>query len=135
MRCDSRRQLRSSHGVEQHGTRVTGGLRVKCQASIVCDPQFDKGSENGCVQGLTPTGGDGLLNGEPGNLVPEHQDGLLIGQEVGAEEFVGDRRKCWSDSRKEPWLDPSTDERGGFEYSPGPMSEASDAGEYRIACR
>ena len=137
VRPGRRRLAPRGRGVLEHGGDVGGALRV------VREPRGDpclpasraEGLEHGSVQSPTPRQGDGVLEDESRELVPEGDRQAVLPQHSRREARVEVLGRVGRDRLEQPELRPARNECDHLEEATGVGAERRGARQHRVPDR
>jgi hypothetical protein len=136
VRPGRRRALRRDPGVGEYGRAVSGLFRVVGEPRRIGLGTGREAEEDPRVQRGSSRGRYGLLDGQPGQLVPEADAGPLADEHAGAHARVDGRPRVPATGGVEPveqeQLRPVGHDRDGVEDGARVRVEAGDPGKHRV---
>ena len=133
VRAQAGRPPRGGGRVAQRGRTVSGRLGVEGQPGVVVAAEAAEGVEDPGVDLAAAVRGNGVLHGEPGDLVPELRRRAVPGEQPGGEQVIDGRRRGAGDRLQQPEFDAGADQRGRVQHVAGAGS--SRATRARTASR
>ena len=135
VRAQADRPPRGGGRVAQRGRTVSGRLGVEGQPGVVVAAEAAEGVEDPGVDLAAAVRGNGVLHGEPGDLVPELHRRAVPGEQPGGEQVIDGRRRGAGDRLQQPEFDAGADQRGRVQHVAGAGVQPGHPGQDRVAGR
>ena len=135
VRAQADRPRRGGGRVAQRGRAVPGRLGVEGQPGVVVAAEAAEGLEDPGLYLDAAVRGDGVLHGEPGDLVAELRRRAVPGEQPGGEQVIDGRRRGAGDRLQQAELDAGADQRGRVQHVAGAGVQPGHPGQDHVPGR